>query len=110
LTAIDAMQLPLGNVGLVTLSACESGVGADGLEYATLARAFMHAGAPTVLASLWKVDDEGTFRLMRGFYQSIANGSDRFTALAEAQRALLAGDKHFRDPALWAGFVVYGKP
>src|SRR6185503_6708066 len=56
LTVVDAMMLDLARTDLVVLSACEGGLGGDGLEYATLARAFAHAKAPSVMATLWRVN------------------------------------------------------
>lgn len=111
LSVADAMSLPLEGTKLVTLSACQSGVGGDGLEYATLARAFMHAGAHTVVSTLWSVEDNSAERLMESYYQRMRTGDDRLTALAQAQRAMITGESvQQRDPFFWAGYVVYGRP
>jgi CHAT domain-containing protein len=108
----EAFNLPLDQTDMVVLSACETGKGGgSGLEYATMARAFTNAGASTVLATLWKVNDKATKELMVKFYGYLAEGDDKFTALAKAQRELLAsGDEDLIHPNRWASFVVMGEP
>ena len=110
LNVLDIASLDMAETDLVVLSACESGVGREGLEYATLARAFAHAQVPSVIASLWQVNDPATRALMSGFYERYARDNDVFTAMAEAQRAMLSGDAAWRTPAAWSGFLVFGKP
>jgi CHAT domain-containing protein len=95
---------------LVTLSACESGsgklLGEEGIE--SLERAFMLAGAKSVIASLWTADDTFTIALMKRLYQHLVSGSDKGAALQQAKLDLL---KEFGDQALpiyWAGFTLVG--
>ena len=109
LSVVDIALLDLKETDLVVLSACESGIGRDGLEYATLARAFAHARVPSVVASLWMVNDSATRQLMSNFYSNIVQGQDVFSAMAAAQRAMIQ-DEEWRIPAAWSGFVVFGKP
>ncbi len=108
----EAFNLPLGHTDMVVLSACETGKGGgSGLEYATMARAFTNAGASTVLATLWKVNDAATKELMVRFYSHLLAGDDKFTALANAQRELIAsGNDLFTHPNRWASFVPMGEP
>jgi len=108
----EAFNLPLDNTEMVVLSACQTARGGgSGLEYATIARAFTIAGASTVLATLWKVNDEATKLLMVNFYTHLLNGTDKFTALAMAQRELLDSDDEFlMHPHRWASFVPMGMP
>jgi CHAT domain-containing protein/Tfp pilus assembly protein PilF len=99
---------------LVTLSACETALGSGyfteipaGDEFVGLTRAFLSAGASTVVASLWEVNDSSTARLMRNFYRKISEGSPSLS-LAIAQRSMLHGDKDHRHPYYWSAFVVVG--
>jgi len=110
---------------LVFLSACRSGSGkvsGDGLV--GLTRAFWYAGTPSVIASLWDVADEPTYRMVARFYRARAAGSDKSQALRTAQLSLLrqlrAGQVTVHtpqgavtlpeDPMFWAGFVLQGEP
>jgi tetratricopeptide (TPR) repeat protein len=97
---------------LVFLSGCETGLGtgsstafAPGEDFATLARAFLYAGAGSVVATLWRVDDEAAAALAERFYHRLGDGPS--VALALAQRELLA-DRHYREPYYWAGYQVVG--
>ncbi|SFM24086.1 CHAT domain-containing protein [Shimia aestuarii] len=104
------MTLPMQEAELVFLSACESGLGTDGLEYRTIAHAFAHAGAPAVIATLWQVDDAATRTLAESFYSSKMEGEGNAAALRAAQRGMIeAGGKHAR-PGYWAGMALFGKP
>jgi CHAT domain-containing protein len=105
----EAASLPLDGVDLVVLSACETGITGSGSDFTSFARAFMVAGARTVVASLWTVDDAATAVLMERFYARDAAVTDRLVAMADAQRSLLA-DPATRDPYFWAPFVVFGSP
>jgi CHAT domain-containing protein len=102
------------NSALVVLSGCETGVAEDWsgdpmrpAGVATLGQAFLHAGARNVMATLWRIDDEGSARLVSHFYRHMRDG-DVALALARAQRALLAG-REYDAPYYWAGFVVVGE-
>ena len=101
------MQLPLS--GSFILSACETGLGAisNGEGVLGLRRAFMVAGAETVVASLWSVSDTVTPELMSRFYQELCSGNPCSRALRTAQRAIK--EKH-GDPWLWGAFVCHGNP
>lgn len=97
---------------LVTLSACETGLGKDqaGEGIVGLTRAFLYAGAHSVLASLWSVEDRSTAELMTRFYRHLAAGKSKDDALREAQIELIrsgSGSK-FSTPFHWAGFVLHG--
>lgn len=112
LNVIDIATLDLDQTDLVVLSACETGIGKPGLEYATLARAFALASVPTVVASYWKVDDGATANLMQAFYDSVENehDNDYLAAMSAAQRRLIDTGGLYAEPAAWAGFTVFGKP
>jgi CHAT domain-containing protein len=74
-----------------------------------LARAFLSAGIPTVLASLWDADDEPAARLLLRCHEFLRSGADPLTALRHAQLELLRGpDRHLTQPRTWAAFEVIG--
>jgi CHAT domain-containing protein len=106
-TARDAYGLKL-NCGLVTLSACETGMNviAPGDELMGLVRGFLSAGSPTVMMSLWTVDDEATAELMAGFYSELAGTKSPAIALRAAQMKLLNERAH---PFFWSPFVLVGR-
>ncbi len=97
------------NTDLVVLSACETNVGSPsaGDEIVGMTRAFMFAGTPTVISSLWNVDDEATGLLMEQFYGYLQAGMGKAEAL---QRAQLDVRDDYPHPYYWAGFVLTGDP
>ena len=107
LTVRDAYALDFGGQ-LVTLSACETGVNAvaPGDELIGLVRGFFSAGAPTLLLSLWTVDDEATAGLMRDFYAHLLAGERPAAALRSAQLKLMRAQPH---PFFWSPFVLTGR-
>jgi len=97
---------------LVVLSACQSGLGKEikGEGLVGLTRGFMYAGAPRVVASLWKVDDRATSELMKRFYQGML-GPERLRpagALRQAQLSIWK-QRQWREPYYWAAFVLQGE-
>jgi CHAT domain-containing protein len=98
------------NADLVTLSACDTGVGPlEGEEgIANLVRAFLFAGAKSVVASLWTANDPSTRTLMERFYRHIADGEDKGSALRHAQMDLIAEFGERALPFYWAGFIIVG--
>jgi hypothetical protein len=109
LTAEDVAGLNLHKTELVTLSACETGLGEarHGEGVFGLRRAFALAGAKTLVMSLWKVPDEQTRQLMEDFYLRLLRGQGRVEALREAQLAIKS--RH-PDPFYWGGFICEGIP
>jgi tetratricopeptide (TPR) repeat protein len=107
LAASDVIRLDLAGA-LVTLSACESGRNEvfAGDELMGLTRAFLGAGATTLVASLWLVQDETTAELMENWYEHLSEGCGRATALRNAQLTLK--DK-YPHPYYWAPFVLIGQ-
>jgi CHAT domain-containing protein len=94
LPALEVGALDLRNVDLVTLSACETGLGqvAGGEGLLGIQRAFQIAGARTTVASLWKVNDDATRALMTEFYKNLWEKKlPRIEALRQAQLAMLNG-------------------
>jgi len=107
LNAADVMQLNLKDA-LVTLSACESGRNTVllGDEVIGLPRAFLGAGAASVVVSLWLVQDESTVTLMTHWYRELRERTGRAAALQAAQQALREKYPH---PYYWAPFVLIGQ-
>ncbi|MCK6459123.1 MAG: CHAT domain-containing protein, partial [Planctomycetes bacterium] len=115
LTCMDVLRNRL-SCDLVVLSACDT---AGGMSYAGegiigFTRAFLSAGAPRVLVSLWKVDDDATAALMERFYalwnpKDGAAGLPAATALRRAQ-AFVASQKAWSDPKYWAAWQLWGLP
>ncbi len=91
---------------LVVLSGCETGLGkiASGDEIIGLTRGFLYAGAPSVMASLWKVDDSATSILMTTFYGDLSK-MGKAEALRQAQLKTMETKKH---PYYWASFFLVG--
>lgn len=108
LRAADILNLDL-DARLAVLSSCGSGTGKvlNGEGVLGLSSAFLGAGVPAVLASLWAVDDGATTRFMELYYGFLADGEDCAGALAGAQSVMreTAATGH---PYYWAGFVLVG--
>ena len=109
LEAREVYGVNLSGVSLVTLSACESGLGriARGDEILGFTRSFLTAGASGLVASLWPVADDSTELLMTTFYGQLARGTEAIDAMREAQRAVLA-QRRFAHPFFWAPFNLIG--
>ncbi len=109
LSVLEMMDLPLQGTDLAVLSACQSGIGGRGLEYATLARALAHAGVPSIIATMWNVPDKESRQLMEKFYRKLPENHDVFRSLADAKRLLIKSG-YADQPHTWAGYVAFGKP
>jgi len=109
LTAEDVAGLNLTGTEMAVLSACETGLGEirTGEGVFGLRRAFVLAGARTLVMSLWKVPDEQTQELMEDFYRRVLSGQPRARALRDAQIALKAA---YPDPLYWGAFICQGDP
>ena len=124
LTASEIYDLRL-DADLVVLSACRTGLGAvSGDGVVGLARAFLYAGTPSVVATLWDIADEPSALLMPRLYRSLGTSVDKAQALRIAQIAVLkqlrsraltvstpSGSAVLREhPVLWSGFILVGLP
>jgi CHAT domain-containing protein len=106
----EIMRLRL-RAEMVTLSACQTGLGKllDGEGVIGISRAFLYAGADSVLTSLWNVNDASTAELMRLVYRDLARGIRRDDALRAAKLQLIRGPQStWRHPYYWAPFVLQG--
>ncbi len=106
LTSYEISQVDMSNIDMVTLSACQTGLGditGDGVF--GLQRGFKLAGAKSLLISLWEVDDTATRILMNRFYKGILDGETKREALAHAQQEV-RNIKAYEMPDYWAGFIL----
>jgi CHAT domain-containing protein len=112
LTAYEASLLNLQNTELVTLSACETGLGdqlLNGQGVYGLQRAFLTSGARSVLMSLWVVDDYATQELMTNFYTEWLQNYSSKNKRAAFRKAQLEVKKRYPSPYFWGAFVMVGK-
>jgi CHAT domain-containing protein/tetratricopeptide (TPR) repeat protein len=107
LNLFDIFNLKLG-AEITTLSACETGMSAvwEGDELLGLARGFLYAGTPSLVVSLWMVNDKSTAQMMRRFYEGMNEGLSKASAL---RAAILEVKTDFPHPYYWAPFVLLGK-
>jgi CHAT domain-containing protein/Tfp pilus assembly protein PilF len=113
LTALEVAELDLSSAELAVLSACQTALGeqAGGEGLLGLQRAFQVAGARTVVATLWQVDDAATHQLMELFYANLWRKKlGKLDALRQAQLELLRGGRWAgrESPSSWAAFVLSG--
>ncbi len=94
------------------LSACNTKIGelSRGDEIVGLNRALLYAGTPTVIASLWNVDDAATGLLMQKFYTYLKEGMGKAEALQKARRELRQEYREYSHPYFWAAFSLTGDP
>jgi len=106
LTLSEVLELKL-NADLVVLSACSTGKGkiTEGEGVANFARAFQHAGARSVVVSLWEVASDAAVEYMKSFYGHIISGKGKAEALSLARKEIKA---KYPNPFYWSVFVLYG--
>ena len=110
LRAYEVYNLRL-QADLVVLSACQTALGEDvrGEGLMGLTRGFMYAGAPRVVASLWRVPDRGTAELMKRFYEGMLVKGLRPAAALRAAQLAMRKDPRWSAPYNWAGFTLQGE-
>jgi CHAT domain-containing protein len=108
LTAAEVARIALEGTELVVLSACSGALGdvTPGNGVSGLLHGFHVAGARATVASLWRIPDEITERLMRGFYERLLEGQTRIEALRRAQQELSGTHPAWQ----WGSYVSYGSP
>jgi len=100
------------NCDLVVVSACQTGHGKllSGEGIVGLSRAFLHAGAKSVVVSLWNVSDISTGQLMKNFYRNLTEGMSNVSALRKAKIDMFSSEKQTRHPYYWSSFIMMGNP
>jgi tetratricopeptide (TPR) repeat protein len=106
----EAYDLPLDEVELAVLSACDTERGrllrGEGVQ--SFSRAFLAAGARSTVTTLWAVADAPTANFMEGFYHHLQRGLSRDEALRQAKLRFLASGSSLAHPHYWAAFVLTG--
>ncbi len=106
----EVSNLDLKNVGLVTVSACDTArgkmVGGEGVQ--AFSQSFLAAGASATMTSMWKVADEPTANFMKQFYYFLARGVPKAEALRAAKLSFLRSNSAFAGPRYWAPFLLTG--
>jgi len=115
LTALEASGLNLLGTDLVVLSACQTGIGEvqSGEGVFGLRRAFQHAGARSLITSMFAVPDESTVTLMKRFYENWLSGESKAAALRNASLSVLKERRENHEsthPLFWGGFILVGDP
>ncbi|NUN65086.1 CHAT domain-containing protein [Pseudanabaena biceps] len=106
----EMKDLPMSNVDLIVLSACQTGLGklGNGIEILGFGYQVQRAGAKAAISSLWQVSDEGTQALMQEFYRNVKTGDrSKVESLRQAQIATIRS-KDFSHPFYWSAFIIIG--
>jgi CHAT domain-containing protein len=112
LEANQIFNLSLSQTELAVLSACSTGLGTGDVKgegVSGLTRAFMYAGVPSLIVTLWAVNDEATAELMKRFYEGILKKGLRPAAALRSAQADVSREAKWRAPYYWAGFTLQGE-
>lgn len=110
LHAYEIYNLPL-RAELAVLTACETGVGKEHPTEGvlSLSQSFAYAGCPSIVMSLWKIDEKTSSGIVESFYQHLSNGNSKSEALRQAKLEYLSGARgEMSAPYFWAGMVLLG--
>ena len=108
----EIYSLRMDSCRMVVISACETGRG----EYVhnegvmSFARAFLYAGCPSTINTLWKADDHSTAEIIRLFYKNLERGESKSRALRNAKLEFLHLNPLYRDPSYWSDIILTGNP
>ena len=102
--------LRMDSCRLIIMSACETGKGQLQSEEGVMsfARAFLYAGCPSTVNSLWKADDKSTSDILERFYSYLAKGCSRSEALQKAKLDFIETHPLYRDPSYWSHLILTG--
>src|SRR5205807_850968 len=106
----EIYSLNLDTCRMIVMSACETGRGKwvhnEGVM--SFARAFLYAGCPSTINTLWKADDHSTAEIMKLFYKYLEQGDDKLIALQSAKLEFIKNNPLSRNPAYWSHIVLTG--
>lgn len=111
LYSYETQHLNGNNANLVVLSACKTGYGkyAQGEGIISLGRSFMYAGIPSIVMTLWELNDETSIEVVQSFYTGLANGLTKDQAMQNAKIQYLQNNKGFTaHPFFWASMICIG--
>lgn len=111
LHAYEIYNLPL-RAELAVLTACETGVGKESRSEGVLSMAhgFAYAGCPSLVMSLWEIDEKTSAQIIESFYENLANGRNKNEALRQAKLDYLHQAKgELKNPYYWSGLVLFGE-
>jgi CHAT domain-containing protein/tetratricopeptide (TPR) repeat protein len=108
----EIYSLNMDSCRMMVISACETGRGEfvhnEGVM--SFARAFLYAGCPSTINTLWKADDHSTAEIIKLFYKYLEEGDDKSLALQQAKLEFIRNNPLFRNPAYWSHIVLTGDP
>jgi CHAT domain-containing protein len=108
----EIYSLNMDSCQMMVISACETGRGElvhnEGVM--SFARAFLYAGCPSTINTLWKADDRSTSEIIRLFYKYLEDGETKSRALQKAKLEFIRNNPLYRDPAYWSHIVLTGDP
>jgi CHAT domain-containing protein len=113
LYAYEINHLDFSNIELVVLSACQTGYGKYelGEGVVSIGRSFMHAGASSVISTLWELNDFSAAEIMSLFYKNLSRGLPKDLALRNAKLEYLQKNSGIAaHPFFWAGLIQFGDP
>ena len=108
----EIYSLNMDSCRMIVISACETGRGElvhnEGVM--SFARAFLYAGCPSTINTLWKADDHSTAEIVRLFYKYLEKGESKSRALQHAKIEFIRANPLYRNPAYWSHIVLTGNP
>lgn len=106
----EVFGLSLSNANLVVLSACKTDLGAQSMgdEITGLTRAFLYAGTPSIITTLWSIEDKASGTLMISFYQHLRTEKSSVAAALRAAQLEVLNKDGWHDPYYWAAFTLNG--
>jgi CHAT domain-containing protein len=108
----EIYSLRMDSCQMVVVSACETGRGelVHNEGAISFARAFLYAGCPSTINTLWKADDHSTAEVIKLFYKYLEEGSTKSVALQRAKLEFIRNNPVYRDPAYWSHIILTGNP